>query len=149
MSIENLLFQILLGMIVCTMQTQTKRSNNFPNIYKNFRLAEVKALLTCIYIYDICCFFSVAVSACDGDGGVHAAFRSLLRFLLQKKMPKKMKKEQNENSNLKNIFGDPNQHGTFARNLASIDDHSYKPLKITRIPEVFCSHIDCHIYVFF
>lgn len=78
----------------------------------------------------------MAVSACDSDGGVHAAFRSLIRFLLQKKIPKKMKKEQKENSNLRDIFTDPNQHGTFARNLASIDDHSYKPLKMTRISEV-------------
>lgn len=83
--------------------------------------------------------FSVAVSACECDGGVHAAFRSLIRFLLQKKMPKKLKeRERTEGTanNLINIFSDPNQHGAFTRNLGSVDDHVYEPLKITRVPEV-------------
>lgn len=81
---------------------------------------------------------SVAVSACECDGGVHAAFRSLMRFLLQKKMPKKTKKEYSENktNRLSDILSDPSQHGSFTRTLASVDDHIYEPLKITRVPEV-------------
>ena len=100
--------------------------------------------------------FSVAVSACDSDGGVHAAFRSLIRFLLQKKMPKKIKKELTENQNLKNIFCDPNQHGQFTRNLGSIDDHTYESLKITRVPEVivfecivmYCICLFRHLFIY-
>ena len=83
------------------------------------------------------------MSACDCDGGVHAAFRSLLRFLLQKKAPKKSKErggggENREGSgnHLISIFSDPNQHGAFTRNMGSVDDHVYEPLKITRVPEV-------------
>jgi len=82
---------------------------------------------------------SVAVSACECDGGVHAAFRSLLRFLLHKKAPKKVKDRERSEGNgnhLISIFSDPNQHGAFTRNMGSVDDHVYEPLKITRIPEV-------------
>ncbi|XP_057306571.1 uncharacterized protein LOC130644831 [Hydractinia symbiolongicarpus] len=75
----------------------------------------------------------VAVSARDSDGGVHAAIRSLVRYLLQKKMPKKIKQQTSESTNLKDVFSDPNQHGIFARNLGSVDDHAYEQLKICRI----------------
>lgn len=85
----------------------------------------------------------MAVSACECDGGVHAAFRSLVRFLLQKQVPKKSKgrggdqtDEPGSGNHLISIFSDPNQHGAFTRNMGSVDDHVYEPLKITRVPEV-------------
>ena len=98
-------------------------------------------------------FNSVAVSACECDGGVHAAFRSLVRFLLQKQAPKKSKGRGGDQTDgpgsgnhLISIFSDPNQHGAFTRNMGSVDDHVYEPLKITRVPEVsYCYNFSRNI----
>ena len=51
-------------------------------------------------------------------------------------MPNKIKNKDSERTNLKDVFSDPSQHNTFARNLTSIDDHTYEQLKMCRITEV-------------
>ena len=77
----------------------------------------------------------VVVSSCSSDGGVHAAFLSLVNYLLEKKMPKKVNKIITERTNLRDVFSDPNQHGKFARDLISIHDHNYQPLQLCKVEE--------------
>lgn len=78
----------------------------------------------------------VVVSACNSDGGVSAAFRSLVHYLLDKKKPNKSKDNiVVEKKNLKDMFSDPTQHGKFTRDLTSIDDHIYQPLQSCKVEE--------------
>ena len=78
----------------------------------------------------------VVVSACNSDGGVHAAFKSLIAYLLEKKMPKNVKKKTTESTNLKDIFSNPSQHSVFARNLLTSEDHDYQPLHLCNLEQL-------------
>ena len=75
------------------------------------------------------------MSAKDGDGGVHAAMTSLIRFLLEKKHPEKVLKKKKEGPNLRDIF-DPAHQGKYSQMLGSIDEHDFAPLEKSNIPEV-------------